>query len=200
MSWDETQYNRIKWNEDQDGRHKNKLNRARMGRKRVARPAHPDPVPTHPNSLPQGAAEDPAPPIFLLVVLSQVCMSSMAAGMATLPAQVSGTPVLHHSILTANLLMGCLTIPLAIVGIVVGSILGISASAWAPCTVAPFACWGAVLPDPQHASSLLGSLPIRLQASATSLGEYVSEPVSISWRRGARGIGGVAQKRPGQWS
>ncbi|XP_016051866.1 PREDICTED: solute carrier organic anion transporter family member 2B1 [Miniopterus natalensis] len=61
-------------------------------------------------------------PIFLLVVLSQVCTSSMVAGMATflpkfLERQFSVTAPY------ANMLIGCLTIPSAIVGIVVGGIL-----------------------------------------------------------------------------
>uniref|UniRef100_A0AAA9SAU6 Solute carrier organic anion transporter family member n=1 Tax=Bos taurus TaxID=9913 RepID=A0AAA9SAU6_BOVIN len=61
-------------------------------------------------------------PIFLLVVLSQVCMSSMAAGMATfLPKFLERQFSVTASY--ANLLIGCLTIPLAIVGIVVGGIL-----------------------------------------------------------------------------
>ncbi|XP_042089172.1 solute carrier organic anion transporter family member 2B1 isoform X21 [Ovis aries] len=61
-------------------------------------------------------------PIFLLVVLSQVCMSSMAAGMATfLPKFLERQFSITASY--ANLLIGCLTIPLAIVGIVVGGIL-----------------------------------------------------------------------------
>ncbi|XP_008580617.1 PREDICTED: solute carrier organic anion transporter family member 2B1 [Galeopterus variegatus] len=61
-------------------------------------------------------------PIFLLVVLSQVCMSSMVAGMATfLPKFLE-----HQFSITAsfaNLLIGSLTIPLSIVGIVAGGIL-----------------------------------------------------------------------------
>uniref|UniRef100_A0A8C0CT67 Solute carrier organic anion transporter family member n=1 Tax=Balaenoptera musculus TaxID=9771 RepID=A0A8C0CT67_BALMU len=61
-------------------------------------------------------------PIFLLVVLSQVCMSSMVAGMATfLPKFLERQFSVTASY--ANLLIGCLTIPLAIVGIVVGGIL-----------------------------------------------------------------------------
>lgn len=61
-------------------------------------------------------------PIFLLVVLSQVCMLSTVAGMATflpkvLERQFSITATY------ANLLIGCLTIPSAIVGIVVGGAL-----------------------------------------------------------------------------
>ncbi|XP_010987947.1 solute carrier organic anion transporter family member 2B1 isoform X2 [Camelus dromedarius] len=61
-------------------------------------------------------------PIFLLVVLSQVCMSSMVAGMATfLPKFLERQFSITASY--ANLLIGCLTIPLAIVGIVVGGIL-----------------------------------------------------------------------------
>lgn len=61
-------------------------------------------------------------PIFLLVVLSQVCTSSMVAGMATflpkfLERQFSVTAPY------ANMLIGCLTIPSAIVGIIVGGIL-----------------------------------------------------------------------------
>ncbi|XP_047547854.1 solute carrier organic anion transporter family member 2B1 isoform X2 [Lutra lutra] len=61
-------------------------------------------------------------PIFLLVVLSQVCMSSMVAGMATfLPKFLERQFSITASY--ANLLIGCLTIPLAIVGIVVGGVL-----------------------------------------------------------------------------
>lgn len=61
-------------------------------------------------------------PIFLLVVLSQVCMSSMVAGMATflpkfLERQFSATASY------ANMLIGCLSIPSAILGIMVGGIL-----------------------------------------------------------------------------
>ncbi|XP_016042406.1 solute carrier organic anion transporter family member 2B1 isoform X2 [Erinaceus europaeus] len=61
-------------------------------------------------------------PIFLLVVLAQVCLSSMVAGMATfLPKFLE----LQFSVTAsfANLLIGCFTIPSAIVGIVVGGIL-----------------------------------------------------------------------------
>ncbi|XP_006885801.1 PREDICTED: solute carrier organic anion transporter family member 2B1 [Elephantulus edwardii] len=61
-------------------------------------------------------------PIFLLVVLSQVCMCSTVAGMATfLPKFLE-----HQFSVTAsyaNLLIGCLAIPSAIVGIVVGGVL-----------------------------------------------------------------------------
>ncbi|KAG8522805.1 Solute carrier organic anion transporter family member 2B1 [Galemys pyrenaicus] len=61
-------------------------------------------------------------PIFLLVVLSQVCMSSMVAGMATfLPKFLERQFSITASY--ANLLIGCLTIPLAIMGIVVGGVL-----------------------------------------------------------------------------
>ncbi|XP_037378869.1 solute carrier organic anion transporter family member 2B1 isoform X2 [Talpa occidentalis] len=61
-------------------------------------------------------------PIFLLVVLSQVCMSSMVAGMATfLPKFLERQFSVTASY--ANLLIGCLTIPLAITGIVVGGVL-----------------------------------------------------------------------------
>ncbi|XP_052013729.1 solute carrier organic anion transporter family member 2B1 isoform X1 [Apodemus sylvaticus] len=61
-------------------------------------------------------------PIFLLVVLSQVCTSSMVAGMATfLPKFLERQFSITASF--ANLLLGGLTIPLAIVGIVVGGIL-----------------------------------------------------------------------------
>ncbi|XP_017656397.1 solute carrier organic anion transporter family member 2B1 isoform X1 [Nannospalax galili] len=61
-------------------------------------------------------------PIFLLVVLSQVCMSSMVAGMGTfLPKVLERQFSITASF--ANLLLGCLTIPLAIMGIVVGGIL-----------------------------------------------------------------------------
>ncbi|KAL1774461.1 hypothetical protein HispidOSU_021230 [Sigmodon hispidus] len=61
-------------------------------------------------------------PIFLLVVLSQVCTSSMVAGMATFLAKFLER---QFSITAsfANLLLGGLTIPLAIVGIVVGGVL-----------------------------------------------------------------------------
>ncbi|XP_017497877.3 solute carrier organic anion transporter family member 2B1 isoform X1 [Manis javanica] len=61
-------------------------------------------------------------PIFLLVVLSQVCISSMVAGIATfLPKFLE-----HQFSITAsyaNLLIGCLSIPVAIVGILLGGIL-----------------------------------------------------------------------------
>ncbi|XP_027798495.2 solute carrier organic anion transporter family member 2B1 isoform X2 [Marmota flaviventris] len=61
-------------------------------------------------------------PIFLLVVLSQVCMSCMVAGMATfLPKFLERQFSITASY--ANLLIGGLTIPLAIVGIVVGGVL-----------------------------------------------------------------------------
>ncbi|XP_032282868.1 solute carrier organic anion transporter family member 2B1 isoform X2 [Phoca vitulina] len=61
-------------------------------------------------------------PIFLLVVLSQVCMSSTVAGMATfLPKFLERQFSVTASY--ANLLIGCLSIPSAIVGIVVGGIL-----------------------------------------------------------------------------
>ncbi|XP_004632641.1 solute carrier organic anion transporter family member 2B1 isoform X2 [Octodon degus] len=61
-------------------------------------------------------------PIFLLVVLSQVCMSSMVAGMATfLPKFLERQFSVTASF--ANMLIGGLTIPTAIVGIVVGSSL-----------------------------------------------------------------------------
>lgn len=61
-------------------------------------------------------------PIFLLVVLSQVCMSSMVAGMATfLPKFLERQFSITASY--ANLLIGCLTIPSAIVGIVIGGVL-----------------------------------------------------------------------------
>ncbi|XP_058161938.1 solute carrier organic anion transporter family member 2B1 isoform X2 [Dasypus novemcinctus] len=61
-------------------------------------------------------------PIFLLVVLAQVCLSSMAAGTATfLPKFLERQFSVTASF--ANLLIGCLTIPLAIVGIVVGGVL-----------------------------------------------------------------------------
>lgn len=61
-------------------------------------------------------------PIFLLVVLSQVCMSCAVAGMATflskfLERQFSITASY------ANMLIGCLSIPGAIMGIVLGGIL-----------------------------------------------------------------------------
>ncbi|XP_051004990.1 LOW QUALITY PROTEIN: solute carrier organic anion transporter family member 2B1 [Acomys russatus] len=61
-------------------------------------------------------------PIFLLVVLSQVCTSSMVAGMATfLPKFLERQFSITASF--ANLLLGCVSIPMAIVGIVVGSVL-----------------------------------------------------------------------------
>ncbi|XP_070281729.1 solute carrier organic anion transporter family member 2B1 [Myotis yumanensis] len=61
-------------------------------------------------------------PIFLLVVLSQVCVSSMVAGMATfLPKFLERQFSITASY--ANMLIGCLSIPSAIVGIVVGGIL-----------------------------------------------------------------------------
>ncbi|XP_073938910.1 solute carrier organic anion transporter family member 2B1 isoform X2 [Castor canadensis] len=61
-------------------------------------------------------------PIFLLVVLSQVCMSCMVAGMATfLPKFLERQFSVTASF--ANLLIGCLIIPLAMVGIVVGGVL-----------------------------------------------------------------------------
>ena len=61
-------------------------------------------------------------PIFLLVVLSQVCMSSMVAGMATfLPKFLERQFSVTASY--ANLLIGGLTIPSAIIGIVVGGML-----------------------------------------------------------------------------
>lgn len=61
-------------------------------------------------------------PIFLLVVLSQVCTSSMVAGMATfLPKFLERQFSITASY--ANLLLGCISIPLAIMGIVLGGIL-----------------------------------------------------------------------------
>ncbi|XP_036894298.1 solute carrier organic anion transporter family member 2B1 isoform X5 [Sturnira hondurensis] len=61
-------------------------------------------------------------PIFLLVVLSQVCLSSMAAGMATfLPKFLERQFSVTASY--ANVLIGCFSFPSAIVGIVVGGIL-----------------------------------------------------------------------------
>ncbi|KAM5248840.1 solute carrier organic anion transporter family member 2B1 [Ctenodactylus gundi] len=61
-------------------------------------------------------------PIFLLVVLSQVCVSSMVAGMATfLPKFLERQFSVTASF--ANMLIGGLTIPSAIVGIVVGGVL-----------------------------------------------------------------------------
>lgn len=61
-------------------------------------------------------------PIFLLVVLSQVCMSCMVAGMATfLPKFLERQFSITASY--ANMLIGGLTIPSAIVGIVVGGVL-----------------------------------------------------------------------------
>ncbi|XP_045433405.1 solute carrier organic anion transporter family member 2B1 isoform X2 [Pipistrellus kuhlii] len=61
-------------------------------------------------------------PIFLLVVLSQVCVSSMVAGMATfLPKFLERQFSVTASY--ANMLLGCLSIPSAILGIVVGGVL-----------------------------------------------------------------------------
>ncbi|XP_037696607.1 solute carrier organic anion transporter family member 2B1 isoform X2 [Choloepus didactylus] len=61
-------------------------------------------------------------PIFLLVVLSQVCLSSMVAGTATfLPKFLERQFSVTASF--ANLLIGCLPIPLSIMGIVVGGVL-----------------------------------------------------------------------------
>lgn len=61
-------------------------------------------------------------PIFLLVVLSQVCTSSMVAGIATfLPKFLERQFSVTASF--ANLLLGTLAIPLAIVGIVLGGVL-----------------------------------------------------------------------------
>ncbi|XP_076969682.1 solute carrier organic anion transporter family member 2B1 isoform X2 [Tamandua tetradactyla] len=61
-------------------------------------------------------------PIFLLVVLSQVCLSSIAAGTATfLPKLLERQFSVTASF--ANLLIGCVTIPLAIAGIVAGGVL-----------------------------------------------------------------------------
>lgn len=61
-------------------------------------------------------------PIFLLVVLSQVCTSSMVAGMATfLPKFLERQFSITASF--ANMLLGCLTIPLVIVGIMMGGVL-----------------------------------------------------------------------------
>ncbi|XP_066106144.1 solute carrier organic anion transporter family member 2B1 isoform X2 [Saccopteryx bilineata] len=61
-------------------------------------------------------------PIFLLVALAQVCMSCMVAGMATfLPKFLERQFSITASY--ANMLIGGLSIPSAIVGIVVGGIL-----------------------------------------------------------------------------
>lgn len=61
-------------------------------------------------------------PIFLLIVLAQVCMSSMVAGMATfLPKFLERQFSVTASF--ANLLIGSFTVPLAIVGVVVGGVL-----------------------------------------------------------------------------
>ncbi|XP_074257017.1 solute carrier organic anion transporter family member 2B1 isoform X2 [Saimiri boliviensis] len=61
-------------------------------------------------------------PTFLLVVLSQVCLSSMAAGMATfLPKFLERQFFITASY--ANLLIGCLSFPSIIMGIVVGGVL-----------------------------------------------------------------------------
>ncbi|CAH6792679.1 Slco2b1 [Phodopus roborovskii] len=61
-------------------------------------------------------------PIFLLVVLSQVCISSMVAGMAIfLPKIMERQFSITASF--ANMLLGCLAIPFSIVGIVVGGVL-----------------------------------------------------------------------------
>uniref|UniRef100_A0A8C3VRA6 Solute carrier organic anion transporter family member n=1 Tax=Catagonus wagneri TaxID=51154 RepID=A0A8C3VRA6_9CETA len=83
----------------------------------------PDLLPTPPPTVfPRVLLRTLRHPIFLLVVLSQVCMSSMVAGMATfLPKFLERQFSVTASY--ANLLIGCLTIPLAILGIVVGGIL-----------------------------------------------------------------------------
>ncbi|XP_036076950.1 solute carrier organic anion transporter family member 2B1 isoform X2 [Rousettus aegyptiacus] len=61
-------------------------------------------------------------PIFLLVVLSQVCMSSMAAGMATfLPKFLERQFSITASY--ANMLIGCFSAPSAIAGIILGGVL-----------------------------------------------------------------------------
>lgn len=61
-------------------------------------------------------------PIFLLVVLSQVCLSSTVAGLATfLPKFLERQFSVTASY--ANMLIGCLTIPSGILGVVVGGIL-----------------------------------------------------------------------------
>ena len=121
MSWDETQCNRIKWNET-GWKTRNKLSRAGWD----GNVWHGQPtltfLPFTPTVFPRVLLRTLRHPIFLLVVLSQVCMSSMAAGMATfLPKFLERQFSITASY--ANLLIGCLTIPLAIVGIVVGGIL-----------------------------------------------------------------------------
>lgn len=61
-------------------------------------------------------------PIFLLVALSQVCTSCMVAGMATfLPKFLERQFSITASF--ANLLIGSLAVPLAIMGIVVGGVI-----------------------------------------------------------------------------
>ncbi|XP_004620721.1 solute carrier organic anion transporter family member 2B1 [Sorex araneus] len=61
-------------------------------------------------------------PIFLLVVLSQVCLSCTVAGMATfLPKFLERQFSITASY--ANMLIGCLSIPAAILGVVVGGVL-----------------------------------------------------------------------------
>lgn len=61
-------------------------------------------------------------PIFLLVVLSQVCLSSTVAGLATfLPKFLERQFSVTASY--ANMLIGCITIPSGILGVVVGGIL-----------------------------------------------------------------------------
>lgn len=78
--------------------------------------------PFTPTAFPRVLLQTLRHPIFLLVVLSQVCVSSMVAGMATfLPKFLERQFSITASY--ANMLIGCLSIPSAIVGIVVGGIL-----------------------------------------------------------------------------
>lgn len=82
----------------------------------------PDLLPTPPQVFPRVLLRTLRHPIFLLVVLSQVCMSSMVAGMATfLPKFLERQFSVTASY--ANMLIGCLSIPSAILGIMVGGVL-----------------------------------------------------------------------------
>lgn len=84
--------------------------------------AHSDPIPVRPTVFPGVLLRTLRHPIFLLVVLSQVCLSSMAAGMATfLPKFLERQFSVTASY--ANVLIGCISFPSAITGIVVGGIL-----------------------------------------------------------------------------
>lgn len=85
-------------------------------------PAHAHLFPAYPTVFPRVLLRTLRHPIFLLVVLSQVCMSCMVAGMATfLPKFLERQFSITASY--ANMLIGGLTIPSAIVGIVVGGVL-----------------------------------------------------------------------------